>query len=121
MAGGWIIPAAAALLAAAGPAAADDGARVYSLCKGCHALADDAGPMVGPGLAGLFGRRAGTRPGFAYSPALRRSGVVWDEVALDRFLADPKRAIPANRMAFPGIRRAEDRRALIDFLKRATQ
>jgi cytochrome c len=77
--------------------------------------------MTGPNLHGLFGRRAGTLPGFAFSPALRHSGLVWDAATLDAFLADPKRAVPANRMAFPGVRRAEDRRALIDFLKQATR
>ena len=111
----------AVALLAAGPGLAADGARVYSLCKACHTLSADSGPMVGPSLHGVFGRPAGTLPGFPFSPALRHSGLVWDEATLDAFLADPRRAVPANRMAFPGIRRAEDRRALVDFLKRATR
>ncbi|MCC7275070.1 MAG: hypothetical protein IT561_20550 [Alphaproteobacteria bacterium] len=77
--------------------------------------------MVGPGLHGLFGRVAGTGPGFAYSPAMRHAGFAWTEEVLDRFLADPRTVVPGNRMAFPGVRRAEDRAALIDFLKRATK
>ncbi|BBK45114.1 hypothetical protein STVA_51340 [Allostella vacuolata] len=77
--------------------------------------------MAGPSLHGLLGRPAGTLAGFAFSPALRHSGIVWDEAVLDRFLADPRRAVPGNRMAFPGVRRAEDRRALIDFLKQSTK
>lgn len=109
----------AALLAAALPAGAAEGTAVFRLCMACHAIARDTGQMTGPSLSAIVGRPAASVPGFAYSPAMRHSGIVWDEDTLDRFLADPRRVVPANRMAFPGVRRAEDRRALIDFLKQA--
>ena len=58
---------------------------------------------VGPNLHGLFGRPAGTYPGFAYSTAMRNSGIVWNDETLGAFLRDPKKLIPDNHMAFPGI------------------
>lgn len=74
------------------------GAQAYEArCTGCHAVATD---RVGPRHAGVFGRRAGSIPGFAYSPALRASPVVWDRATLTRWLTDPETLIPGQRMGF---------------------
>ena len=91
---------AAALLAAAWPAhAAGDaavGAQEYEArCGGCHAVDEH---RVGPAHRGVFGRRAGSAAGFAYSAALRRSGIVWDERSLDAWLADPEKLVPGQGM-----------------------
>jgi cytochrome c len=92
------------------------GEAVYSRCLACHALARD---RVGPRHCGLFGRRAGSVPGFEYSRAKRDSGLVWSEDTLDRFLADPPRAVPGTTMGYAGVKDAGERRDLIAYLRQA--
>ena len=91
------------LLALASPPAqaGDPGARAFQRCAACHSLQaqDPRGPA--PSLRGVVGRRAGTVEGFAYSDAMRaagRRGLVWDEAALARFLADPEAVVPGTDM-----------------------
>lgn len=79
---------------------------------------EDRRTPLGPSLAGVFGRRAGTVPGYRYSRALRDSGVLWNATTLDAWLADPKKFLPGTRMPFSGIRSARDRSDLIVFLER---
>lgn len=104
--------------AASAKAEADAGAAVYARCAGCHALAYD---RTGPRHCGLFGRRAGAVPGFAYSDALRRSGIVWDARSLDRFLSGPDRMVPGTTMTYAGVPDARERSALIAWLKQASR
>src|SRR5262249_30514909 len=77
----------------------------------------------GPNLRCVLGRRAGTLPGFEFSPAMVEAGaargLVWSRATLDRFLADPLGALPGTTMAMPGLPVAEDRRAVIDYLESA--
>ncbi len=124
---------AAAMGAAAGqgpaPSAtapqADPEARgriLFVQCRACHSLAAGEPHKVGPSLHGFMGAPAASRPGFTrYSPALRGSGLTWTEAELDRFLASPARAVPGTTMAFAGLARAEDRAALIAFLRARTR
>jgi cytochrome c len=96
------------------------GEKVYKKCKACHSL--EAGKKkVGPSLAGIFGRTAGTTEGFKFSKAMKKSGIVWDEKTMDEFLAKPKKVIPKTRMAFPGLKKEADRANLIAYLKENTQ
>ncbi len=92
------------------------GEQVYARCQACHALASD---RVGPRHCGLLGRRAGTVPGFAYSPAMKRSKLTWDEKTLDRFLAKPLKVVPGTSMTYDGVPDAKDRRDLIAYLREA--
>lgn len=113
------LAAALALCAAAPAGAAPDllrGEQVYSRCMACHALASD---RVGPRHCGLFGRRAGSVPGFAYSPALKRSGIVWNDKSLDRFLRKPLAMVPGSTMTYDGIADAGERADLLAYLRHA--
>ena len=124
---------AAGLLAAAGvrhvavvrAAEPGRGAVLFERCAACHALEADAASRPGPSLKGLFGRRAATAPGFDYSPALRRAGqqdgLVWDEVTLDAFLADPADLVRGTWMGEVGLGDPADRAALIAFLRDAAR
>jgi len=73
------------------------GRLVYQGCMGCHSLDEDD---VGPRHRGLLGRRAGSVPTYAYSPALKASALVWDASTLDRWLANPQALVPGTRMFF---------------------
>ena len=77
--------------------------------------------MTGPSLAGVWGRKAGSLKSFdRYSPALKSSGIVWDEKSLDPWLKSPQKLVPENRMIFSGIAEARDRADVIAFLKMAS-
>lgn len=111
--------AALVLAAAAAQAAAPDpklGQQLYGRCLACHALAYD---RTGPRHCGLFGRRAGSAPGFAYSAAMKRSRIVWNAVTLDRFLANPVKVVPGTSMTYAGVPDRAERAALIAYLKQA--
>ena len=82
-------------------------------CIGCHALTQN---RQGPRLQGVFGRTSGTVGDYAYSAALKKSHIVWDEQSLDKWLTDPDASIPGNEMDFLVSRPAE-RRDLIAFLR----
>lgn len=114
--------AAMALVAAASAAAAPPdvlrGEQIYVRCMACHALASD---RVGPRHCGLLGRRAGSVPGFAYSPAMKHSKLVWDEKTLDLFIKAPTKLVPGTAMTYDGVADAQERQDLIAYLKQAGQ
>jgi cytochrome c len=102
---------------AAGDAA--KGEKVFAKCKACHTT--EAGKnRVGPSLAGVFGRTAGTVEGFKYSDAMKNSGVVWDDETVSKYLESPKGFIAGNKMAFPGLKNQQDRDDVIAYLRQAT-
>jgi cytochrome c len=90
------------------------GEAVYSRCLGCHSLEVN---RTGPKHCGLFGRRAGSAPGFEYSPAMKNSKLVWNEQTLERFLADPPKTVPGTAMTYAGVADAKERADLIAYLK----
>jgi cytochrome c len=107
-----------AALVGVAPAQAGDAAHgeaLYEGCQDCHSL--DAND-VGPRHRGVFGRKAGSLPDFAYSDALKNAEIVWDEVTLDQWLADPQAFLPGAKM-FYHLDQAKDRADVIAFLKRA--
>lgn len=110
---------------AALPAMAQDdlvaaGEKVFKKCAACHAVGEGAKDRVGPSLNGIIGRTAGTEEGFKYSPAMVKAGeggIVWQPDTLDTYLADPKADIPGNKMAFPGLKNEDDRKAVIAYIQ----
>lgn len=108
-------------LAGASPPAPPEiaaGQEIYERCAACHSLDRD---RVGPRHCGLFGRRAGSVPGFAYSEAMRASGIVWSRQTLDGFLADPLGTVPGTFMTYAGIQDPQERGQLLAFLEVATR
>jgi len=114
---------AAALLLAATAAQAGDAARGKIAfgreCAMCHRVIANTRDSVGPGLDGIAGRKAGSKPGFDYSDAMKKSGIVWNEATLDRFLADPLRTVPGTAMGYAGIKDPKERADLIAYLQQA--
>ena len=99
------------------------GKKLFLYCKSCHTL-EPGKHSVGPSLAGVIGRKAGSAPGFAYSTAMLNSEVIWSPKTLDKHLADVKGFIPGNRMGdlYPGgVAKAADRAALIEYLQQENQ
>ena len=82
---------------------AGNGKTLFVRCAICHKTTKDGGNGLGPNLFGVGGRPAGTASGFAYSPAMKSSGIVWTEGKLAAYIADPKSVVPGNRMAFAGL------------------
>ena len=105
-------------LVGAGSPPVERGREIYERCGACHSLERD---RVGPRHCGLFGRRAGTVPGFAYSAAMRDSGIVWTREILDRFIADPMGTVPGTFMGYAGIRDAAERAQLLAYLEVANR
>jgi cytochrome c len=91
------------------------GEQLYqSRCGACHSV-DDNGP--GPRHRGVFGRKAATQPGFDYSDALKRSGIIWTAVELDRWLTNPNARVPGNKMVVQVANDPRDRADLIAYLR----
>ena len=106
-----------ALIASAAAAGdAKEGESLYERCAACHSLAAD---RTGPRHCGLFGRRAGSVKGFAYSEAMRSSKLVWSARTLDRFLAAPLAVMPGTSMGYAGITDPRERADLIAYLEQA--
>ena len=88
------------------------GMRLYQSCMGCHSLDEND---VGPRHRGVVGRRAGSVSGYAYSPALRSSGIVWTPQNLDRWLTNPQKLVPGVKMYF-SVAKPKDRADIIAYL-----
>ncbi|MGE0210447.1 MAG: cytochrome c family protein [Parvibaculaceae bacterium] len=100
-------------------AVAQDGQVVFNnACRTCHTM-KPGDNRLGPTLAGIIGRKAGTADGYNnYSSAMTGSGVIWDEATLDKFIESPDIVIPGNNMKpFAGITSKEDRQKIVTFLK----
>jgi cytochrome c len=94
-----------------------DGATVFKPCASCHQIGPSARGGFAPQLNGLFGRRAGTTADFAYSDAMKASGIVWDERTLSAFLRDPDKTVPGTKMRFWGVHDDRDLAALLAYLR----
>jgi cytochrome c len=97
------------------------GERVFRACAPCHALEPNRN-MTGPSLAEIWNRKVGSLPSFPrYSPALKSTGIIWNDDTLNEWIKDPQHFIPGNTMTFPGLKDARQRADLLAFLKDVTQ
>jgi cytochrome c len=102
--------------------ASDPGAQVFRACVACHTLSPDEGNKAGPSLAGIFGRKIATLPGYRYSDALKHMNIVWTpEKVAKMFEVGPMAYTPGTKMPEQKIGSAEDRQALVEFLAKATK
>jgi len=113
----FIVAASLSLAQANAAGDAERGQRAFRQCAACHSL-EPGRHLTGPSLARIWKRKAGTIEGFPrYSEALKKSGIVWDERALDRWLKESQVMVPGNLMTFPDIREGQVRADLIAYLK----
>ena len=102
--------------------AGDRGAEIYKACVACHTLSPDEGNRAGPTLHGIFGRRIATLPGYNFSPALKKMDIVWTpETVSQLFEVGPMKYTPGTKMPEQRVTSPEDRKALVDFLGKATK
>jgi cytochrome c len=105
-----------------GPQAPAEAAPAFRACVACHALEPQAILMAGPHLHGLFGRRMGSVPGYAYSERLARGDIIWTpETVADLFTRGPDVVTPGTRMPVQTLGNAAELDALIRFLEQATR
>ncbi len=93
------------------------GERTFKQCASCHQVGANAHGGFGPQLNGLFGRRAGATPDYAYSDAMKQSGIVWNERTLAAFLRAPGKVVPGTKMRFWGIGDENEIKALQAYLR----
>jgi len=102
--------------AAATTAAAATKPPEFAQCQACHTT--EAGKNgIGPSLAHVYGRKAGSVAGYDYSEPMKSSGLAWNQANLDKYLTDPQGVVPGTKMTFPGIKDAAKRKAVIAYLK----
>jgi cytochrome c len=108
-------------LSTVAPAMAQDsspGEKDFVVCRACHQIGPNAKNAVGPVLTGVVGRKAGTYPGYQYSPANKDSGITWTPEELDKYLTNPQKDIPHTKMIFPGVKDAQKRKDIIAYLEK---
>ena len=91
------------------------GAELFKPCAACHAT-EAGSSKQGPSLHGIIGRKAGSLAGYAYSPAMKALGKVWDAALLDSYLYDPAGIVPGTKMVYPGLKDENDRQDVIAYL-----
>jgi len=116
---GLLLLALAAPVLAAAPLPKGDsthGQQLFARCAACHTIGQSGG-KIGPSLNGVVGRKAGSLVGYAYSPAMKASGLKWDAATLARFLQAPSKTVPGTKMFFPGLPNPQDRADLTAYLQ----
>ena len=91
-----------------------DGKRVFKKCVSCHSLTKN---KMGPALGNIFGKKAGSVKGYRYSKAMRNSDIIWTDCSLDKFLLKPRKYIKGTKKRFFGLRKKDQREAVIKYLK----
>ena len=98
------------------------GQRVFNQqCRACHTLDKGGASTMGPNLHGVFGRKAGAAEGYAFSEAMVKSGIVWDDTTMADYNRDPKGKVPGTKMVFNGLKQQAQLDDLVAYLKQATK
>jgi cytochrome c len=97
------------------------GQLLFLQCRACHNLKAGEPHKVGPNLNGFLAKPAASMDGFKYSKPLAASKLKWDDATLDRWLEAPAKLVPGTTMAFAGVRKPDDRAAIVAYLKQATK
>lgn len=97
-----------------------EGKAAFANCSACHTLDKGAANGAGPNLFGIVGKAAGTVSGFAYSDALKASGITWTAAELDSYIANPAAKVPGTTMVAGAIADKAKRQAVIAYLESAT-
>jgi len=120
-----LLSLAAVLLVLAGHARADGdpqhGKRLFLYCAACHNLHAGEPDKVGPNLHGVIGSAAGSRGTYAYSAALKGSGITWTPDKLDAWIKQPTALVPGTKMAFAGLPKDQDRADVLAYLEQETK
>ena len=103
-------------VAEASQAAAGEPPAGFVQCKICHTT-DPGKHLIGPSLAGVYGKPAAIAAGYPYSAALKQTGLTWDDATLDRFLEAPMKTVPGTRMTYAGLKDPAARREIVAYLK----
>ncbi len=98
----------------------DNGHAKFALCQACHTVISGAPTLIGPNLHGVFGRKAGSLPGFNYTDGMKAAGWTWDPEHLDVWLTNPAKTVPGTKMTFAGLPNPKDRIDVIAYLKVAS-
>lgn len=96
--------------------AADAAPSAFAICKSCHAV-EKGKTVIGPSLFGIVGTKAGEVAGYNFSPAMKASGLTWDDATLDAFLTSPMKTVPGTRMTYAGQSDPAKRAEIIAYLK----
>jgi cytochrome c len=114
----FVVLALLAVTTLAANAAGDPvkGMNVYKRCAVCHTVDKGGSDTLGPNLFGIVGRKAASRPGYAYSPQLKAANIVWTEANLIKWSAAPQRMVPGNKMFFAGITSKNQQADLVAYM-----
>ena len=93
-----------------------NGLAKFALCRSCHAITKGGPNLTGPNLYGVFGTKAAAVPGFDFSDDMKNSGFTWDAPTLDRWITDPRAALPQTKMTFVGVKDAKDRADIVAYV-----
>ncbi|HEY4342964.1 MAG TPA: cytochrome c family protein [Parvibaculum sp.] len=99
------------------------GEKIFKKCQACHTVEEGGPDRVGPNLHNVMDRGIAAKPGYNYSPAMKKeaaTGAKWNEETLFKYLEKPQAMVPGTFMSFPGLKKPEDRQNLLAYLETAT-
>jgi len=88
----------------------------FGVCATCHKVDKGAPNTIGPNLFGIGNTKAGAVPGFAFSPAMKKSDIIWNKANLSAFIQAPQKTVPGTRMPFGGLKNPQSADAIADYI-----